>query len=88
MVNRRLVHRYPLEALLRNAVFIATIVLAVTTGLGVGGITVIVGAVFVFFSMNGIIADFHGLRSNRLKERPTHSGRSSFYVTYSSTGKI
>lgn len=59
MVNRRLVHRYPLEALLRNAVFIAAIaaiVLAVTTGLGVGGITVIVGAVFVFFSMNGIIA--------------------------------
>ncbi|EGU0173786.1 multidrug effflux MFS transporter [Escherichia coli] len=59
MVNRRLVHRYPLEALLRNAVFIATIaaiVLAVTTGLGVDGITVIVGAVFVFFSMNGIIA--------------------------------
>lgn len=59
MVNRRLVHRYPLEALLRNAVFIATIaaiVLAVTTGLGVGGITAIVGAVFVFFSMNGIIA--------------------------------
>ncbi|HHH7531545.1 TPA: Bcr/CflA family drug resistance efflux transporter, partial [Escherichia coli] len=34
----------------------AAIVLAVTTGLGVGGITVIVGAVFVFFSMNGIIA--------------------------------
>ncbi|MBN6042931.1 multidrug effflux MFS transporter [Citrobacter sp. ku-bf4] len=59
MVNRRLVHRYPLEALLRNAVFIAAIaaiVLAVTTGLGVGGITVIVGAVFVFFAMNGIIA--------------------------------
>lgn len=59
MVNRRLVHRYPLEALLRNAVFIATIaaiVLAVATGLKVGGITVIVGAVFVFFSMNGIIA--------------------------------
>ncbi|WP_380178332.1 multidrug effflux MFS transporter [Kalamiella sp. sgz302252] len=59
MVNRRLVHRYPLEALLRNAVFIATIaalVLAITTGLGLGGITVIVSAVFVFFSMNGIIA--------------------------------
>ncbi|HGY3715389.1 TPA: multidrug effflux MFS transporter [Citrobacter gillenii] len=59
MVNRRLVYRYPLEALLKIAVFIATvaaIVLAVTTGLGVGGITVIVGAVFVFFSMNGIIA--------------------------------
>ncbi len=59
MVNRRLVHCYPLETLLRNAVFIATIaaiVLAVTTGLGIGGITVIVEAVFVFFSMNGIIA--------------------------------
>lgn len=35
---------------------IAAIVLAVTIGLGVGGITVIVGAVFVFFPMNGIIA--------------------------------
>ncbi|CAO97444.1 multidrug effflux MFS transporter [Erwinia tasmaniensis] len=59
MVNKRLVHRYPLEALLKVAVFIAAlaaIVLAVTTGLGVGGIGVIVGAVFVFFSMNGIIA--------------------------------
>lgn len=59
MVNRRLVHRYPLEALLKTAVFIATIaaiVLAVTTGLGIGGITMIVGAIFVFFSMNGIIA--------------------------------
>ncbi|WP_133160080.1 multidrug effflux MFS transporter [Serratia marcescens] len=58
MVNRRLVHRYPLEMLLKNAVFIATIaalVLAVTTGLGVGGLFLIVGAVFVFFSMNGII---------------------------------
>ena len=59
MVNRRLVHRYPLEVLLRIAVFVATLsalALAVTTALSVGGITVIVGAVFVFFSMNGIIA--------------------------------
>ncbi|WP_164097317.1 multidrug effflux MFS transporter [Serratia marcescens] len=59
MVNRRLVHRDPLEMLLKNAVFIATIaalVLAVTTGLGVGGLFLTVGAVFVFFSMNGIIA--------------------------------
>ena len=42
-----------------NAVFIAAIaaiVLAITTGLGVGGISVIVGTVFMFFSMNGIIA--------------------------------
>lgn len=59
MVNRRLVHRYPLEVLLRIAVFVATLsalALAVTTALNVGGITVIVGTVFVFFSMNGIIA--------------------------------
>lgn len=59
IVNRRLVHRYPLETLLRIAVFIAAIAalaLAVTTGLGVGGISVIVATVFVFFSMNGIIA--------------------------------
>lgn len=59
LINRRLVHRYPLEALLKYAVFtaaVAAIVLAVTTGLGVGGMSVIVGTVFVFFSMNGIIA--------------------------------
>lgn len=59
VINRRLVHRYPLESLLRNAVFIATIaacVLAVATGLDIGGLSLIVGAVFVFFSMNGIIA--------------------------------
>ncbi|MFW5400159.1 multidrug effflux MFS transporter [Yersinia sp. 1252 StPb PI] len=59
MVNRHLVHRYPLESLLRFAVFIATlaaVVLAVATGLGFGGISLIMGAVFVFFSMNGIIA--------------------------------
>lgn len=59
LVNKRLVHRYPLEALLKNAVYIATlaaIVLAITTGLGVGGISVIVAAVLVFLSMNGIIA--------------------------------
>lgn len=59
MVNRRLVHRFPLEALLKVAVSVATlaaIALAVATGLGVGGMGMIVGTVFVFFSMNGIIA--------------------------------
>lgn len=34
MVNRRLVHRYPLEALLKNAVFIVTIAAIVNS---VGG---------------------------------------------------
>jgi len=59
MVNRRLVHRYPLESLLKIAVSVAAlaaILLAVATGLGIGGITAIVATVFVFFSMNGIIA--------------------------------
>lgn len=59
MVNRRLVHRYPLETLLRYAVCIAmlaALVLALATGAGIGGIGLIVAAVFIFFSMNGIIA--------------------------------
>ncbi|MFS2225100.1 multidrug effflux MFS transporter [Pantoea sp. B65] len=59
LINRRLVHHYPLESLLKFAVFIATLaalVLAFATGLGIGGIGLIVAAVFVFFSMNGIIA--------------------------------
>jgi len=59
IVNRRLVHRYPLESLLRFAVFaasLAAVILAAATGFGFGGIGLIVVAVFVFFSMNGIIA--------------------------------
>lgn len=59
MVNRRMVHRYPLESLLKFAISVATlaaVVLAVATGLSIGGISLIVGTVFIFFSMNGIIA--------------------------------
>ncbi|MFJ5449029.1 multidrug effflux MFS transporter [Pectobacterium carotovorum] len=59
VVNRRLVQRYPLEKLLKFAVLIATaasFVLAIGTKLHIGGITLIVVSVFVFFSMNGIIA--------------------------------
>ncbi|MFT4274296.1 MAG: multidrug effflux MFS transporter [Pantoea sp.] len=59
MVNRRLVQRFPLEALLKVAVSVAAlaaIVLAVASGLGIGGMGIIVATVFVFFSMNGIIA--------------------------------
>lgn len=59
MLNRRLVNRYPLEALLKFAVLVATlaaIMLAVATGLDIGGMSLIVGTVFIFFSMNGIIA--------------------------------
>jgi len=59
ILNRRLVHRYPLEALLKCAVFVAALaalVLAAATGLGFGGISLIVGTVFIFFCMNGIIS--------------------------------
>lgn len=59
VINRRLVHRYPLEKLLKFAVLIATaasFVLAIGAKLHIGGITLIVVSVFVFFSMNGIIA--------------------------------
>ena len=59
VVNRRLVHRYPLESVLRFAVFaasLAAVILAAATGFGFGGIGLIVVVVFVFFSMNGIIA--------------------------------
>ncbi|MGK4439350.1 multidrug effflux MFS transporter [Yersinia proxima] len=59
MINRRMVHRYPLESLLKFAISAATlaaVVLAVATGLSIGGISLIVGTVFIFFSMNGIIA--------------------------------
>jgi drug resistance transporter, Bcr/CflA subfamily len=58
-VNRRLVQRYPLETLLKGAVMIAAIaslVLAVATKLNVGGIALIALAIFILFSMNGIIA--------------------------------
>lgn len=59
VINRRLVQRYPLEVLLKFAVVtaaIAALVLAAAAKLEVGGLILIVAAVFVFFSMNGIIA--------------------------------
>ncbi|MDF3830834.1 MULTISPECIES: multidrug effflux MFS transporter [unclassified Pseudocitrobacter] len=58
-VNRRLVQRYPLETLLKRAVSVATLAalaLAEGTKLNLGGVITIVATVFVFFSMNGIIA--------------------------------
>jgi DHA1 family bicyclomycin/chloramphenicol resistance-like MFS transporter len=59
VINRRLVQRYPLEVLLKFAVVtaaIAALVLAAAAKLEVGGLILIVAAVFLFFSMNGIIA--------------------------------
>ena len=58
-VNRHLVQRYPMETLLKRAILIAAIaalILAVATKLSVGGIALIVIAIFILFSMNGIIA--------------------------------
>lgn len=59
MVNRRLVQRYSLEALLKVATLAAAcaaLFLALVTRLEIGGLILIVAAIFVFFSMNGIIA--------------------------------
>lgn len=58
-VNRRLVQLFPLEMLLKYAALvaaIAAIILCVAVKIEVGGIALIVAAVFIFFSMNGIIA--------------------------------
>ena len=59
VINRRLVQHYSLEVLLKFAVVTATVaalVLAAAAKLEIGGLILIVAAVFVFFSMNGIIA--------------------------------
>lgn len=58
-VNRRLVQRYPLETLLKRAVSVAAfaaLVLAMGTRLQPDSVILIVVTVFIFFSMNGIIA--------------------------------
>ncbi|NDL62046.1 multidrug effflux MFS transporter [Acerihabitans arboris] len=57
--NRKLVQRHRLETLLKIAIMIAAtaaVILALATKLQVGGIVLIAVAVFIFFSMNGIIA--------------------------------
>ncbi|MBS0895448.1 multidrug effflux MFS transporter [Tatumella sp. JGM130] len=59
IVNRRLVQHFPLENLLRVAVTVAAAaagVLAAGTGADIGGISLIIISVFIFFAMNGVIA--------------------------------
>ncbi|SEQ11510.1 MFS transporter, DHA1 family, bicyclomycin/chloramphenicol resistance protein [Rosenbergiella nectarea] len=59
MINRRLVHRFALERLLKIAVTLSASamgLLAVTTYLSVGGLGLMMGLVFIFFAMNGVIA--------------------------------
>ncbi|AIA25217.1 multidrug effflux MFS transporter [Kosakonia sacchari] len=58
-LNRRLVQRHPLDKLLKIAVTVATVamvVLALAVKLQFGGIAAVIIPVFLFFSMNGIIA--------------------------------
>lgn len=59
MVNRRLVSRHPLDRLLKIAVAVAAfaaLTLALVSKLQLGGIVAVVVTVFLFFSMNGVIA--------------------------------
>lgn len=59
MLNRRLVYRYPLEKLLKYAVSVAALAsLALVFGvtMHVGGMALIIVSIFIFFSMNGVIA--------------------------------
>lgn len=59
MINRRLVLRYPLNQLLKIAVIVAALaalLLALVVKIKFGGIIAVVIAIFLFFSMNGIIA--------------------------------
>ncbi|WOZ77562.1 multidrug effflux MFS transporter [Kosakonia sacchari] len=58
-LNRRLVQRHPLDKLLKIAVTIAAlamVTLALAVKLQFGGIAAVIIPVFMFFSMNGIIA--------------------------------
>lgn len=58
-INRKLVQRHPLHTLLRVSAFVAalaTVALAVAVKLQMGGMVVMVITIFIFFSMNGIIA--------------------------------
>ncbi|WP_410014522.1 multidrug effflux MFS transporter [Sodalis sp. C49] len=58
-VNRKLVQRHKLDTLLKIATSIAAaaaVILALATKMQVGGIVLIVISVFIFFSMNGVIA--------------------------------
>ncbi|SJL84196.1 multidrug effflux MFS transporter [Vibrio palustris] len=59
ILNRRLVLRYSLKQLLKIAVFVsllAAVILALVVKIQIGGVVAVVLSIFLFFSMNGIIA--------------------------------
>lgn len=58
-INSRLVQHHPLHTLLRVAVLVAAlamVVLAVCVKIQTGGMVIMVMTIFIFFSMNGIVA--------------------------------
>ncbi len=58
-LNRILVNRYPLQRLLQFSTaisFSGILVMTILVKTGIGGMAVIVAMVFIFFSMNGIVA--------------------------------
>lgn len=59
VVNRRLVQRHPLDTLLKVAVTVAAVamvLLVLAVKMQVGGVIAVAICIFLFFSMNGIIA--------------------------------
>jgi len=59
MINRRLVHRVSLERLLKSAVTLSAgslVLLSIMSAFAVGGLIPMMVLVFIFFSMNGVVA--------------------------------
>ena len=81
VVNRRLVQRYALEHLLKYATLIAAVAalsLAAAVKFQIGGVIAIVVTVFIYFSMNGIIAATSTAAA--LDEVPTIAGSASALI--------
>ena len=81
VVNRRLVQRYALEHLLKYATLIAALAalsLAAAVKFQLGGVIAIVVTVFIYFSMNGIIAATSTAAA--LDEVPTIAGSASALI--------
>jgi len=80
-INRHLVQHFDLDSLLKVTTFIATISILVMTfavKLNIGGVWMIILPVFVFFSMNGIIAA--SSTAAALDEIPRNAGSASAII--------
>lgn len=81
VMNRRLVQRYALEHLLKYATLVAAtaaLALAIAVKLQFGGAVAIAATVFIYFSMNGIIAA--SSTAAALDEVPTIAGSASALI--------